>query len=233
MTEDSPYAAIARVFDQVREMDAPLNARLLLLAEAVREGSPQFADAVDHLIGRLARSGLGKSAPQIGEALPPFLLPDQEGRLVGLGELLSRGPAVVSFLRGHWCPYCRLTASAFAHVQGRIGPSHMVAITPETGTFSARLKHDADMDFRVLTDPDSGYALSLNLAFWVDDQFADLMRSVGQDLAAYHTHGAWVLPVPATFVLNSRGVVVARQVDPDYRRRIEIDDLVAAFESAD
>ena len=232
MTETSPYAAIARVFDQLRDMDAPLNARLLLLAEAVRAGSPQFADAVEHLIARLARSGLGCSAPQIGETLPAFLLPDQEGRLTGLAELLTRGPTVVSFLRGHWCPYCRLTASAFAQVQDRIGPAHMVAITPETGAFNARLKQDAEIDFRVLTDPDSGYALSLNLAFWVDDQFADLMRSVGQDLAAYHTRGAWVLPVPATFVVDSRGVVVARQVDPDYRRRMEIEDLVAAFESA-
>ena len=233
MSETSPYAAIARVFDQVREMDAPLNARLLLLAEAVREGSPQFADAVEKLVGRLARSGLGRNAPQIGEAMPPFLLPDQVGRLTSLSQLLERGPTVVSFLRGHWCPYCRLTANAFAQVQERIGPAHMVAITPETRTFNARLIESAGMAYSVLTDPDSGYALSLNLAFWVDDEFADLMRSVGQDLSAYHAKGAWVLPVPATFVLDSRGVVVARQVDPDYRRRMEIDDLVAAFETAD
>ena len=233
MTEASPYAAIARVFAQARDMDAPLNARLSLLAEAVRDGSPQFANAVEHLIARLSRSGLGKSAPQIGETLPPFVLPDQEGRLVGLPALLARGPTVVSFLRGHWCPYCRLTASAFARVQNRIGPAHMVAITPDTGGFATRLKQDAEIDYPLLTDPDCGYALSLNLAFWVDDQFADLMRSVGQDLAAYQARGAWVLPVPATFVLDSKGVVVARQVDPDYRRRIEMDDLVAAFEAAD
>jgi peroxiredoxin len=232
VTEPSPYAAIARVFDQVRDMDAPLNARLLLLAEAVREGSPQFADAVERLVSRLARSGLGRGAPQIGERMPAFLLPDQTGRLMGLADLLERGPAVVSFLRGHWCPYCRLTASAFAQVQDRIGPEHMVAITPETRSYSTLLIETAGLDYRVLTDPDSGYALSLNLAFWVDDAFADLMRSVGQDLSAYQTRGAWVLPVPATFVLDSNGVVVARQVDPDYRRRMEIDDLVAAFEDA-
>ena len=232
MTETSPYAAIARVFDRVRDMDAPLNARLRLLAQAVREGSPQFADAVEALIARLARTGLGASAPEVGEPMPPFLLPDQNGHLTALVDILSLGPVVVSLLRGHWCPYCRLTAGAFARVQERIGPAHMVAITPETRTYSARLIEGTGIQYRVLTDPDSGYALSMNLAYWVDDRFAGLMRSIGQDLAAYQSKGAWVLPVPATFVIDSRGVIVARHVDPDYRRRMEIDDLVAAFEHA-
>lgn len=230
MTEESPYAAIARVFDQVRDMDAPLNARLLLLAEAVRQGSPVFADAVDALIGRISRAGLGRNAPGVGDPMPPFMLPDQSGRLVRLDEVLDSGPAVVSFHRGHWCPYCRLTASAFAKVQDAIGPTHMVAITPETASFNGRLIEAAGIAYRVLTDLDSGYALSLNLAFWVDDSFADLMRSVGQDLASYQAGGAWVLPIPATFVVASDGRIVARHIDPDYRRRMEIDELISAME---
>jgi peroxiredoxin len=232
VSQPSPYAAIAKVFDTVRGMDAPLNSRLLLLAEAVAEGTPEFAAAVEALIGRLARAGLGQSAPGVGEPLPPFLLPDQTGRLTGLAEVLQSGPAVVSFHRGHWCPYCRLTASAFAAVQEAIGARHMVAITPETRRYNARFATEAGIDYPVLTDPDNGYALSLNLAFWIDDTFADLMRAVGQDLAAYRSGAAWVLPTPATFVVDSRGVVVARHVDPDYRRRMEIEDLVSAFEAA-
>lgn len=232
MTEPSPYAAIAAVFDRVRDMDAPLNVRLTLLAEAVREGSPAFAAAVEALIARIRSAGLGRAAPDVGDPLPPFLLPDHNGRLTGLDEILATGPAVVSFHRGHWCPYCRLTASAFARVQDVIGPAHMVAITPETATFNRRLISASDIGYRVLTDPDSGYALLLNLAFWVDDGFADLMRSVGQDLAAFQTGGAWVLPIPATFVVDSRGTIVARHLDPDYRRRMEIDELLAAFDAA-
>lgn len=232
MSEESPYAAIARVFEQARDMDAPLNARLELLAEAVREGSPAFADAVDRLVARLVRTGLGRTAPAVGEPMPPFLLPDQNGRLTRLTDILDHGPAVVSFHRGHWCPYCRLTADAFAKVQDRIGPQHLVAITPETSAYNMRLIEAVGIDYRVLTDPDSGYALSLNLSFWVDDAFADLMRSVGQDLSVYQARGAWLLPVPATFVVDSQGLIVARHVDPDYRRRMEIDDLVAAFEAA-
>lgn len=230
MTETSPYAAIAKVFDQVQQMDAPLSVRLRMLADAVRTGSPRFADAVEKLVARLASVGLGQSAPKVGEVMPPFVLPDQTGRLVSLTGMLASGPVVISFHRGHWCPYCRLTASAFAKAQDRIGRARIVAITPETRSFNARLIAQTGIGYRVVTDPDSGYALSLNLAFWLDDAFADLMRSVGQDLAAFQTKGAWVLPVPATFVVDAQGVVIARHVDPDYRRRIEVEDLVAAYE---
>ena len=61
----------------------------------------------------------------------------------------------------------------------------------------------------------------------------NLLRAAGLDLSVYQTRAAWILPIPATFVLDSRGVIVARHVDPDYRRRMEIDELVAAFEAAD
>ena len=232
MSEPNPYSVIARVFDEAREMDAPLSARLRLIVEAVRNGSSRFADAVDTLVARLERAGLGGTAPRLGEEMPPFMLPDQSGRLVSLADLLASGPAVISFHRGHWCPYCQLTASALAKVQDRIGRTHMIAITPETRSYNARLIERTGIGYRVLTDPDSGYALSINLAFWLDEGFADLMRSVGQDLSAYQSRGAWVLPVPATFVVNRQGEIVARHVDPDYRRRIEIDDLIAAFEEA-
>ena len=233
MSETNPYAAVSRIFERVRGMDAPLNQRLEILAEAVRDGAPSFAPAVETLVGRLIASGCGRGAPDVGEVLPPFLLPDVSGRLVGLNEVVARGPAVVSFYRGHWCPYCRLTATAFAGLQDLVGPSHMVAITPETARYNRRLGEMTGMTYAVLTDADCGYALSLNLAFWVDDKFADLLRAIDTDLAAYQAGRRLILPIPATFVVNSRGVIVSRHIDPDYRHRMEIDDLLAAYQAAD
>ncbi len=232
MKEPSPYAVIAKVFEQVLEMDAPLSKRLRLLAEAVAKGSPAFSNAVDALVVRLKQADLGKNAPQVGDLMPAFMLPDQDGRLVSLANILASGPTVISLHRGHWCPYCQLTASALAKVQERIGRAHMVAITPENRSYNWRFIERTGIGYRVLTDPDNGYALSINLAFCLDEDFAAMMRSVGQDLAAFRGRTAWVLSVPATYVVNKNGIVVARHVDPDYRRRIEIEDLVAALERA-
>jgi peroxiredoxin len=233
MPDDNPYAAIALVMAEVRDSDAPLNERLRKLAQAVNAGSPIFAAAVDRVIARLSAAGGGAAAPGLGESLPPFLLPDAAGRLVSLSDILERGPAVISFYRGHWCPYCQLTAATAARLQTRIGPEHMVAITPETPAYNRDLAAQAGIGYPVLTDLDCGYALSLNLAFWVDNAFADLMRGVGNDLALFQASAGWFLPIPATFVVDSRSVIVARHINPDYRRRMEVDDLLAAFESAD
>jgi peroxiredoxin len=233
MSDENPYAVIAEVYDAVRDSDAPLNERLQKLAEAVRCGTPDFARAVEALIARLAANDSGAGAPAPGQPLPPFLLPDETGGLVGLSDLIARGPAVVSFYRGHWCPYCRLTATTVASLHSRIGPGHFAAITPETPAYNREFAARAGMAWPVLTDLDCGYALSLNLAFWIDETFAGLMRGVGNDLAVFHAGAAWFLPIPATFVVDSRGLIVARHIDPDYRRRMEIDALLAAFEGAD
>ena len=61
--------------------------------------NPSFADIVDRMVSRLKLGGAGQSAPAPGEPMPPFLLPDQDGRLTNLEDLLSRGPAVISFHR--------------------------------------------------------------------------------------------------------------------------------------
>ena len=38
-----------------------------------------------------------------------------------------------------------------------------------------------------------------------------------------------MLPIPATFIVGRSGKIGARFVDPDYRKRMAIDDLVAAL----
>jgi hypothetical protein len=63
-----------------------------------------YANAVEGLINRLIESGAGSGAPNVGDAMPPFMLPDENGRLVSLKQLTERGPIAVTFHRGHWCP---------------------------------------------------------------------------------------------------------------------------------
>src|SRR5262245_47781277 len=108
MTSKPLPEALDEAFRHSRDMEASLGERLESLARAVRTLSPPFADAVDRLVARLQKSGAGQNAPQVGEPMPPFHLPDEAGRVVSLERLLSKGPVAVTFHRGHWCPYCRL-----------------------------------------------------------------------------------------------------------------------------
>src|ERR1700754_3180667 len=86
-----------------RNLEVPLADRLQAFANELRRVGPGFATAVDALVSRLAESHAGATAPKGGEPMPAFLLPDEQGRLVRLKNLLAGGPIALTFNRGHWC----------------------------------------------------------------------------------------------------------------------------------
>ena len=225
-------AALERATTRAIELNAPLRERLKIIADEVRRLSAVFAEAVDNFVGRLQAAEAGSTAPKIGDSLPDFVLPDQNGKLVGLAVLLSEGPVIVAFLRGHWCPYCQTTAVALGEIADAAAEkgARIVAISPESRKYSQRLSADSNGKFPILTDVDNGYALALNLAIWVDDDMAQLIAGAGWDVPSYQTAKSWVLPIPATFVLDPEGRVVARYVNADYRTRMEVEEILAALE---
>jgi peroxiredoxin len=223
---------LRRAFIRCRDMEGTLGEQLQAYAAAGREVFPAYGEAVDRLVARINENGGSENAPRPGEAMPPFLLPDETGQLVSLASLLASGPVAVMFYRGHWCPYCRLNVRAVAQATDRIGAAggQVVAIMPETQAFAAKFKAEGAVPFPVLTDLDNGYALSLNLAIWLGAEIQRLLSY--QDMASFHGNDGWVLPIPATFVVGRDGLVKARYIDPDFRKRMEIDDLIAALKSA-
>jgi peroxiredoxin len=108
---------------------------------------------------------------------------------------------------------------------------HVVAIMPETQAFTGKFKSDSGAPFAVLTDLDNGYALSLNLAIWLGSEIQKLLSPM-QDMPSFHGNDGWVLPIPATFVVGRDGIVKTRFIDPDFRKRMAIDDLIAALKMA-
>ena len=231
-------ASIAEILEQTtercRNLDAPLAGRLQAFADEVRALDAEFADTVERMIERLRASGAGERAPGPGEAMPEFMLPDQNGKLVSLADLTARGPVVVAFHRGHWCPYCRITADALARihsaVQGR--GAELVVITPEIERFSKELRSAVSAQFPVLSDMDNGYALMLSLAFYVGEEKKRSMKCAGWDITPYNANDNWTLPIPATFVVDADGLIVARHIDPDYRKRMDVDAILDAVSAA-
>ncbi len=220
--------------ERCRTMDGPLSVRLRSLADSVRALSPDFADVVDRMVSHLRDAGTGEKAPAPGEPMPDFMLPDQNGNLVHLASLLSQGPVILAFHRGHWCPYCRINASALAAIHGQIRNkgATLVAITPEVERFNAELSGSERISFAVVSDMDNGYALLLNLAFFVGEEKKCAMTAAGWDIAPYQGNGHWMLPIPATFIIGRDGLVKARFIDPDYRRRMDTDAILAALTRA-
>jgi peroxiredoxin len=230
MNNNQQRESIEDAFKRIRSIDASLDEQLQTFSQSVRKRRPEFADAVDRLVERLRQSGAGESAPQPGEPMPPFILPDETGRMVSLEDLTAEGSVAVTFHRGHWCPYCRININALAQAHRKVSEEggQIVAIMPDRQQFSSEIKIKGELPFPILTDMDNGYALSLNLAIWVGDEIQRMMTG-RHDLSEYQGNDSWMLPIPATFVVGQDGRIKARFVDPDYRKRMAIDDLLAAL----
>ena len=234
MTTPPTASALAAAFDAARSLDAPVNVRLSHYAAALSAHMPNYMSAADRLVARLNAAGSGAHAPAVGDAMPEFLLPDQTGRLVSLADVTAKGPAAIAFHRGHWCPFCRINAHALAELETSTSLSggQVVLISPERQHYTTEQRTDAKATFLALSDISNGYALSLNIAIWLGDDLKRIHSEAGRDLPAYHGNDSWFVPIPATFVVARNGRVVARFIDPDYRRRMDLDDLRQAMEAA-
>ena len=151
---------------------------------------------------------------------------------VSLEKLLDRGPVAVIFHRGHWCPYCRININTLAQAQKELakGEGQIIGIMPDLQKLVAELKKQSNVPFTILSDMDNGYALSLNLTIWVG---AELQRMLPDraNIPAFQGNSSWMLPIPATFVVGREGLIRARFIDPDYRKRMTITEMLAAMRS--
>lgn len=225
---------LTEIFEEARRREGPLAERLSLYAAALSQQVPELAQAYDAFIGRLLAAEAGATAPGPGDPLPPFLLPDQTGRLVSSEAFTRQGPLVISFNRGHWCSFCRLEVSSLAGLDEalrRLG-ANLVSITPERAIYAETLRQQTGLGWPVLADVDLAYALSLGLAVPVGDKLGRVLRDVDVDLSLYHGSNAWFLPIPATFVIGRDSRILARHVDPDFRHRMEPEAILTALAAA-
>lgn len=231
MTESTP---LDEAFRKICATEAPLGQRLALFTAAVETHGRPFAVAYHNLIAQLRNAAAGVAAPELGQRLPSFVLPDHTGRLVELDELLADGPLVLSFNRGHWCEYCELELRAFAdaHAEFAAYGAQVVSIMPERGEYTRKVRALSQDRLLVLSDIDNGYALSVGVVMWLGDEVTALYQKFGLDIERYQGNATWFVPIPATFVLDRNGIIIGRKVDPDFRNRMNMEAILNALASA-
>lgn len=222
--------ALKEAFERADSLEGPLAQRLSSYLAESRRLLPDLEMTYDQLVERIRANGADALVPAVGEKMPNFLMTDSEGELVELSSLIAERPLVISFNRGPWCDYCGLELHALGRAYKAIveAGGEAVSIIPETGRYAAELKTARNVPFRVLTDLDLAYALTLGLVFWVGEKIKRTYLGFGIDLARFQGNGGWFLPIPATLVVGRDGLVKARFVDPDFRHRMEIADILAA-----
>ena len=218
----SPLSSVAG--DLQDQLDARRDAFL-------KNASPEIIQSQEKALGDLQKSGLTNQALNVGDKAPDFTLGDPDGKQVRLSDLLKEGPVVLTWYRGAWCPYCNIAlASLTKHNDDfkKLGAT-LVALTPELPDTTAETVKEQVLPFEVLSDIDHKVAEQYGLVFKLNDdtraRYAEKFKLVERS----GEKAADRLPLPATYVIGTDGVIRYAFLDADYRRRAEPEDIIAAL----
>jgi peroxiredoxin len=189
-------------------------------------------DAMQRATAELIQSGQAQRAKKAGDLAPQFTLLDPDGKQVSSRELLARGPLVISFYRGVWCPYCNLELQALQDALPEIAGrgASLVAISPQTAANSRKSQRDNKLGFPILSDVRSEVANAFGIRFALPDYLVETYKTFKNDLPAFNNDPSWVLPMPARYVIGTDGIIAYSEVNPDYTQRPDPSELLPVLD---
>lgn len=172
--------------------------------------------------------GLEEKAIKQGDTIPEFSLKNARNESVSIKDLLAKGPVVITFYRGHWCPLCTLELQAFQSVLPEIESlgGQLVAISPNLPDKSLTTIEQENLKFEVLSDIGNNVARQCGLVFTLPEPIKKIYKDFGIDLAASNGDNTFELPVPATYVVGSDGIIKYSYINSNYTNRAEPDDII-------
>jgi peroxiredoxin len=181
----------------------------------------------------LVASGAAGRALKAGDRAPAFTLHDADGRAWSSTGLLAKGPLVLTFYRGVWCPYCNLDLQALQEALPGLEAlgAQLVAVSPQTASNSRKSARDNKLAFPILSDTGNEVAAAFGLRFELPGYLRDLYRDVFRnDLAVVNGEPSWTLPMPARYVIATDGTIAYAEVNPDYTNRPDPSELLPVLQ---
>lgn len=190
------------------------------------------------VVAELKQSGIAELALKPGTEAPPFELPDQNGTVVRSSDLLARGPLVVSFIRGRWCPFCVGQMEAMNSIIQQIKSlgASLAAISPQTVHQNYLMADQHKLQFPLLSDAGNKVAKQFGVAYRVPDYQQEVYGRAFVNLPFVNGDSPWGLPIPATYIIGrqhsasegSRATqILYTSANPDYTDRPEPTDILS------
>jgi peroxiredoxin len=205
------------------------------LKQSAASPSP-FTEADRAIMDKAART-LAANMPdpgiKVGMRAPDFTLKNALGKNVTLKDELKKGPVILVFYRGAWCPFCNL----HLHTLEKSLPlfkeynAQLITVTPQTPDKSAEQIKKDGYPFEVLSDTDSQVMKAYKLYYELPDDLIAVYKNHGLDIEAFNGKGRNVLPVPGSFVIDQQGRVRAMQAETDYKQRMEPARMIYALKA--
>ena len=204
------------------------NARNVWEAKAPDEIKKIYADGINDV----TRQNIVVKAKKNDDIAPNFSLTNAIGKKVQLSDYLKKGPVVLTWYRGGWCPYCNMTLQYLQQQLPdiQLRGASLLALTPELPDKSISTIEKHQLQFEVLSDVGNEVAHQYGIVFKLTDAVASSYQK-GFDLHGFNGDESNELPLAATYVINQDGVIVYTFLDAEYRNRAEIADILRALET--
>jgi peroxiredoxin len=213
--------------------ERPVERELKATAAGIEKQAPDAAKTFADGIAEVAKSGIVEKAPKVGDKAELFELPDASGKTVKLADLLAKGPVVLTWYRGGWCPYCNVALRGLVKAEPQLRElgATLVAVSPEVPDVAAETVKKLDLKFPVLTDKGNLVAKKYRIAFKVPERAASTMKAFKVDLEKTNGDASGELPLGVTYVIDTDRTIRWAFVDADYRKRAEPADVLAALKA--
>ncbi|WP_285424215.1 peroxiredoxin-like family protein [Pseudomonas sp. efr-133-TYG-103a] len=181
----------------------------------------------------LVSSKQAERALKSGDNAPAFTLADSDGNTVTSKDLLLKGPLVITFYRGVWCPYCNLELQALEALRSEIESrgATLVAISQQTAGNSRASRRDNAVSFPILIDQGGMLADAFGIRWALQGEIKALYEQFGVNLQTFNGESSWTLPMPARYVIDTQGVIAYSEINPDYTQRPEPVELLPVLDA--
>ena len=188
--------------------------------------SSEILEIISRSVSLIQKQRVVESSLKLGDVVENNKVNDDKGNAIALDELLLDSPLIITFVRGAWCPYCMLELQAWnKFIQSTNSPINFVAVSGETSNLLRLARKDNRLDFSIMEDKDYSLAHKFGLIYEVDDEMKKLLLKWGIDLTKRACTNDFLLPVPATYILDKNHVIRYAFLEEDYTQRAEPQDV--------
>lgn len=201
----------------------------------IAQDEPVSSDPIDDAAEYLAPE---KPGLDIGDTAPDLVLKNVKGEEVKLSDLWKKQPVILNFYRGGWCPFCNKALTNWENALDDVNAAGatFVAITPEKPQYITATAEKQKLTFLMLSDADGQAQRAYKVQFTLDEPTQKKYKEYGIDLAQQNADGTWNLPSPATFVIDTSGIIRYVFATWDYKERAtpaDVLDAVNALQAAE
>lgn len=188
---------------------------------------------IGELVSQTEKSADDAHGISIGESAPMFTAIDADSNQFSLKDELKNGPVVIIFYRGFWCPVCNKHLGSIQDSLKMIEKTgaKVIAVSPEKPEYLDKMASKTGAQFTLLYDEDYKIANAYDVNFKPTAMQLFIYNTVLRgDLKNTHSDDTQRLPIPATYIVNQKGIISWRQFDPDYKKRSSVKDILNALE---